>query len=277
MWHLHLKINNQCNANCSFCIESGSEGSCNDDDYLYRLNEVLSEMEKNGILHSVSITGGEPLLSNNFENIIKVIKKYPVNFLTLNTNGSLLSNNLELVNNAFDFINISRHHISDSYNNSIFGTKMPTLSELKNIKAQLTHSKLRLQYVITHKMDYSAFISILQAFSFADDLSFRSLMTQGDIHNVKYDNFDSITTYFSLLNIAYNEFDFVEQVIQDYYVYEIWNHLGKNINFSYSDMGFLLETEAKEDVRVCREFVLHPNGALGGSWDSSQKSLLGKV
>ena len=90
-----------------------------------------------------------------------------------------------------------------------------------------------------------------------------------DKYGVNYESNDSL--YMEMLNYAYNHFEFVEQTIQDYYVYEIWNYNGINITFSYSNMDMLSKVEQNEPDNVCREFIIHPNGVISGSWDFNNK------
>ena len=78
------------------------------------------------------------------------------------------------------------------------------------------------------------------------------------VPNQDYDTNDDL--YFKILDYAYNNFEFKEQTIQDYYVYEIWNNGTTDITFSYSDMSMLLKNEETEDDGICREFIIHPNG-----------------
>ncbi len=77
--------------------------------------------------------------------------------------------------------------------------------------------------------------------------------------------------YNKILEYAYNHFEFIEQTIQDYYVYEIWKYKDTLITFSYSNMKMLSEIEKAEDNSVCREFIIHPDGTISGSWNKNMK------
>jgi len=273
LWHLHLKLTDACQANCSFCIEKGMADSENPVKYLQNLDNVLYEMESQGILFSVSITGGEPLLFREFERLISVLKKHDIKFLTMNTNAILLEERLHLIDGVFDFVNISRHFIDDDMNKIVFNThsKVPTLKDLTRIKEKMKSTKLRIQCVITEDMDYKGFLNFCENFKFADDLSFRKLMTTSNIHNVNYNDRTSGDSYKAIINEVSANHELVEQVLQDYYVYETWEVKGKNITFSYSDMELLMDSEKKEDERICREFILHPDSTFSGSWNKNEK------
>lgn len=274
MWHLHLKVTNKCQAGCNFCIEKGITCKENATQYIEKLDKVLTEMESEDILYSVSVTGGEPLLFDNFKLLSDTLKSHDIKFLTMNTNAALLKQNLNLIDGVFDFVDISRHSVDDNINNQIFKNNMPTINDLKEIKKNMHKTKMRLQCVITKEMTYSDFMNYVDTFSFADDLSFRRLMSTSDIHNVVYDNAKSSDSYINILNNVYNDFNLVEQVLQDYYVYETWERNNKNITFSYSDMNMLTNEEKREEDNICREFILHPNGIFSGSWDYNKKIIL---
>ena len=236
-----------------------------------QVDKMLTEMEHGGILYSVSVTGGEPLLFKEFSALCDVLRKHEVKFLTMNTNGTYVMQHLKEIDGLFDFIDISRHSILDEINNDIFGTTVPTIEELKNIKKSLKHTKVRIQCVMCEIKTIKGLLEFVDAFRFADDVSFRRLMKLPDKYGVNYKTEDDL--YNQILEYAFNNFELVEQTIQDYYVYEIWNYDGINITFSYSNMNMLSNVESIEDERVCREFIIHPNGIISGSWDFNNKVL----
>ena len=59
----------------------------------------------------------------------------------------------------------------------------------------------------------------IEAYSFADDLSFRKLMKLGKQTGIEYDDKEDL--YNQILEYAFNHFELIEQTIQDYYVYEM--------------------------------------------------------
>ena len=271
LWHLHLKLTDTCNAKCKFCVEQGCPINENADDFLNSVDKMLNEMNKNDNLFSVSLTGGEPLLFKKFPELIDLLKQYPIKFLTMNTNGVLLPKNRDLVDGVLDFVDISRHAIDDTENNQIFKSKMLTKEELKELKKQLLETKMRIQCVMSNVRTVDDMNRFLEEFSFADDISFRRLMTLPDEYGVTYDRCED--NYDQILDYAYHNFDFVEQTIQDYYVYEIWNNGKTNITFSYSNMDMLRKEEHKENDSIFREFIIHPDGLVAGSWKKDHKIL----
>ena len=80
---INLEVTKQCNARCSFC------------DYWHtkkedRLEDYLPLVKKLSPLH-VSITGGEPLLRKDIADIIRRLKEGDFVYLSLITNGRLLT------------------------------------------------------------------------------------------------------------------------------------------------------------------------------------------
>ena len=90
-----------CNLNCTYCDTDTSLGKN------YTVEELISELEKFNlkIIHSVSLTGGEPLLNHEFlfEFMPKFKTKYPKIKLYLETNATL-TDNLEKILEYSDII-----------------------------------------------------------------------------------------------------------------------------------------------------------------------------
>ena len=128
---------------------------------------------------------------------------------------------------------------------------------------------VRLQCVLCDANTIEDVLNTIDAYSFADDLSFRKLMKLSEKSGIKYDEKEEL--YNKILEYAYNHFEFIEQTIQDYYVYEIWKYKDILITFSYSNMKMLSEIEKTEDNSVCREFIIHPDGTISGSWNKNMK------
>lgn len=125
---LYIQAQNNCNAKCDFC----DPGCINQDFDFQKLDVVLNELSRRGILAGVSITGGEPLLNvERVINIIKLVKKY-VCRVSLNTNAYSIERLLQ-VYGMLDNIYISRHHYNNDINDSIMKIKTPTIDELSEI------------------------------------------------------------------------------------------------------------------------------------------------
>lgn len=274
MHHLHLKITNKCNAKCKFCVEQNSICEELPDNVLRNTKLALEELKSTGLLFSVSVTGGEPLLFPKFKELCELLQSFNIPFLTMNTNAKFINkNNIDLIDKTFRWINISRHRINDEDNSNVFHSNQATIEDLKWIKNNLSTCKVRIQCVMDHIYTPEEMNTFTKAFSFADDISYRRLMSLGDEYGVTYDSHEE--AYNNILKYAFDNFTLIEQSIQDYYVYEVWKDTINNINltFSYSDMKLLRSTESLEPDNLFREFVIHPNGVLGGSWKPGIKIL----
>ena len=273
MWHLHLKCTDTCNANCGFCVEKCHRNDKgNPSNFLYNTDTMLSEMEKAGILYSVSVTGGEPLLFPYFEGLVDVLKDHNIQFLTINTNGTLLDKKINLLDGVFDVIDLSRHGLSDVENNEIFRTEVPNIATVRDIKNQLTQTKMRVQCVSARLNTVDDMLKFMDVYDFADDISIRRLMKLGEEYGHSYTINDR--AYDNFLDYAFNNWEFKEQTIQDYYVYEIYNDGKRDVTFSYSNMSMLRGVEKTEDENFFREFIIHPDGCVSGSWGKDNKILL---
>lgn len=275
MHHLHIKATNICNAKCKFCVEQNS--ICDElfDEVMKSTELALNELQKTGLLFSVSVTGGEPLLFPKFNELCELLQSYNIPFLTMNTNATFIDDsNISLIDKTFHWINVSRHRIDDNENDGVFCSKQCSLEDLKQLKSKLTNCKMRIQCVMDHVYTPDEMNSFTKALSFADDISYRRLMALGAEYGVSYDLHEN--SYNDILKYAYENFKLIEQSIQDYYVYEVWHDIVNDIDvtFSYSNMQLLRTTESSEPDNLFREFVIHPNGVLGGSWKPGVKALI---
>lgn len=273
MHHLHIKITDICNAKCAFCVEQNCKKDERPERVLHNIDRMLNEMKVQGLLYSVSITGGEPTVFPHFIALCELLKKYNIPFLTMNTNGHFIDRYLPLIDETFDFINISRHSCSDEVNNEIFKTKVKSITELQAIKEKMHHCKMRIQCVIGNELNtIDDILKFMKIYSFADDFSFRRLMELNEEFGVDYNINHS--NYFSILDYAFTNWTFKEQTVQDYYVYEIYNNGQTDITFSYSDMNLTRNLERKEKDNFFREFICHPDGTISGSWKKDCKIIL---
>ncbi len=95
----NIFVTNRCNLRCSYCFaNAGAEG------YIYEpsLEEIKRELrlvrdEKPVPSKALQITGGEPTMRSDLLEIIKYAKEIGFAHIQLNTNGILLSRDLEMV------------------------------------------------------------------------------------------------------------------------------------------------------------------------------------
>ena len=141
---LYIKINDECNANCKFCVNKNSSNFGKID--LSKLEYVIRYLNDKNILHSIGITGGEPMLNpdklNNLINLISNIN--PEIEIQINTNGVNLLKLLEFDHvNDLESIHISRHHYSDKVNYEIFNTKnIASSKDIATFQQELIDKKI---------------------------------------------------------------------------------------------------------------------------------------
>jgi molybdenum cofactor biosynthesis enzyme MoaA len=131
---LYIKLTDRCNANCTFCANANSCDYGNLD--LKKLEFVIRYLVAIDRLHSISITGGEPLLEYKklFELLDLIYQINPEIEVQISTNGINLLKLLEYPRvNSLESIHISRHHYDDEVNNSIF--KSDKVAQAKDIIA----------------------------------------------------------------------------------------------------------------------------------------------
>lgn len=114
----YINTTNICNAKCDFCSNGNNKdlGKLN----LNLLENILDQI--NDKISRFSISGGEPLIdSDELDKLLKLLSKYNIR-ITINTNGYLLPNNLDILNKYknIESIQLSRHHYEDKKNNDIF-------------------------------------------------------------------------------------------------------------------------------------------------------------
>lgn len=141
---LYIKINDECNCKCRFCV---NQNNC---DYgkidFKRLEYVIRYLVDGKVLHSIGITGGEPMLYpeklNKLVNLIYHID--PEIEVQINTNGTNLLEFLNFDNiNKLESIHISRHHYNDNINNYIFGcNNIAKSSDIMKLQENLFDKKI---------------------------------------------------------------------------------------------------------------------------------------
>ncbi len=89
-----LNVTNKCNYRCIHCYENASQEKTDESMTLDDYDKLLQLLCQHFSITCVQITGGEPLLKGEFfiEELLKIIKKYPIKLIEIYTNLSLLNN-----------------------------------------------------------------------------------------------------------------------------------------------------------------------------------------
>ncbi len=128
---LRVSLLNTCNLSCSYCV-SDNEQKKNSTNALswQNLCSIIEKLEKNLNISTIRLTGGEPTIYKNIIPVIKYLKTNSKAQIKITTNGYLLKNVLENLDNNFpDAINISLDTLQEK--------TFYSLSKKKNIQKVL--------------------------------------------------------------------------------------------------------------------------------------------
>ena len=258
MKHIHLKITDRCNAACPFCIEQNSHIRENKEQFLANVRRLLDEMDAQGHLATVSITGGEPALCDYVGEVVDMVKSHNC-FLNINTNFSLfIVSNLQP-----SWLNISCHTLGVDDYCHLAELQAERIAEYRKLNPD---TKIRIQCVLHEKglKNIDEMLAFMEHYKDSvDDFSFRRLIT----HNKPAE--DDLLQQFK--HYLFDNAELIEQVLKDYYVYETWRLNGTLITLSHSNMGLLRRMEENEPDNLLREIVVHPDGHISGSWYRNRK------
>ncbi|MDR3178605.1 MAG: radical SAM protein [Oscillospiraceae bacterium] len=87
--NLHWSITGKCNFKCRHCYLNASEAKFGEISYKTCI-DFIKQFEECGILN-VSLTGGEPLIRENFFDIVKTLCDKNIKITTIDTNGYLIN------------------------------------------------------------------------------------------------------------------------------------------------------------------------------------------
>jgi molybdenum cofactor biosynthesis enzyme MoaA len=188
---LYIKLTDACNADCLFCANRESRDFGNLD--FKKLEFVIRYLLDRGLLHGISITGGEPMMNpDKMNSLLNLIYSIDSDMeVAISTNGYNLRSFLDMEHvNKLESIHISRHHYDDEVNYSIFGSRnvastedIITLQEglddkriinintlvMKDYLEDLTGIKRMLNYVGDVGVYKNGFVSLMKCNQFSRD------------------------------------------------------------------------------------------------------------
>ena len=181
--YMRISVINSCNLNCYYC------NPCDNNEHCHALN-ILSVKEvlcivraatRLGIKH-FRLTGGEPLLHPQLDEMVLQIKKIPgVSSVSLTTNAVLLVQHAKWLKEAgIDSINVSLDTIDASEYERI--TKKPLLEEVKHgINAAIECGiRVKINVVLTPQTDVVALTRYVA--KKGTDIRFIEMMPVGEGH-----------------------------------------------------------------------------------------------
>ncbi|WP_454054929.1 GTP 3',8-cyclase MoaA [Clostridium sp. Marseille-Q7071] len=107
--YMRISITDRCNLRCKYCMPNGIEWTSMNEILTFEEIERICKSAASLGIHSIKITGGEPLVRKDCAKLVGMIKKIPgIEKVTITTNGVLLSEYLEdLITAGIDGINVS--------------------------------------------------------------------------------------------------------------------------------------------------------------------------
>lgn len=132
----YINVTGDCNGNCGFCSNKQINPHEKGDLDLNKLQNILDQIHTK--ISRLSISGGETLkYPKKLEELLNLLSGYHRR-ITLNTNGSFLKQNIDLLNRYdIESIQLSRHHYNDEENNNIFRTKTISIKDIPFVKNEL--------------------------------------------------------------------------------------------------------------------------------------------
>lgn len=288
-------IDDYCNADCRFCIEqiktenTGRIIKCGKitdvDKYIDRLDKVLEAIRPYN--PSVSVTGGEPLISPAFSGVMKLLKKYKFRKTVITTNGTdILKHMGEIIDAGISHVNFSRPHYDEKIVQHImrFRESMTSFEELKTAIAYLEKNQVRTRFnCIIGKDGIDSVEEMKRYMDYIETLGcnhvvFREMMSFNEKASKNVEKREYFSSNRILMNDLWKVIDADEDfqpfnsVRGHYYYIEMYNY--KNISM-VSERANLkcLEDERIKNMSYIYEMVFHPNGNLCAEWDENQDIL----
>ena len=138
---LRISVTDRCNFRCVYCMPKETFGK----DYQFLERSALLSFEeiarlarlfKQHGIEKIRLTGGEPLVRKNIEQLIKLLSDIPGLDLTLTTNGSLLAKKAQALRNAgLQRITVSLDSMDDAVFKAMNDVDFPVAKVIEGIDA----------------------------------------------------------------------------------------------------------------------------------------------
>lgn len=261
-----------CNLRCRMCYFSGSKGTEMQKERISieQIENIAKSIFKKALKVQIGC-GAEPTLYNNLPYIVKVAKKYNVPYISLTTNGNVLSKEAleDLVAVGLNEITISAHGVKkDTYEyfmqNAKYDRFMHLLSNLKEVKKKNPDFKIRINYTINEDNleDLRSFWDIFGDLKF-DILQLRPIQNIGDC---AYENYrlDKVKEQFSVIT------DLVEECKNK----GIITLAPNKENLDNLDVISKFETESNLMFEKIAHCYVYPNGCGEGDFDYNNETIV---
>jgi len=271
---ISLYVTKKCNANCDFCMNK-LEKRCVlaqelDNDKYFKMLDYYLDFFKD-IKPWITITGGEPTISDRLIPTLEMIKSKGYKIRTFSTNGTNLIKKIKgkpiiqymLENNVFNNINISRMVIDDVTNAKIMNIKN-NISKNDDLKVIATYAdandiEIRLSCnLLTNGVN--SLEEMLNFKEYYNDLGISTIMFR-ELIPLNYEQPYKVDIKEIFKEIENNkEFTLVKVLDGLYYQVKVYN---------YKD--YLVKCYQEKDTKlkdVIREFVIYPDGKLDNGFDN---------
>lgn len=132
---LRISITKRCNLNCIFCHQEGENSNPGQEISVDTITKIVASATEFGV-DKVKFSGGEPLLRNDFEDIVAALPE--LKNISATTNGVLLSKRASsLAKSGLDRVNISLPSLNREHYGTITGSPQAFPRVLEGINAAL--------------------------------------------------------------------------------------------------------------------------------------------
>ncbi|WP_457626258.1 GTP 3',8-cyclase MoaA [Persephonella sp.] len=148
--YLRVSVTDKCNLKCFYCRPDNSEFVPHDEILRYEeIARLVRAMTKYG-LRKVRITGGEPLVRPQLEELVKMLKSIPqINDISMTTNAITLSKHAEKLRKAgLDRLNISIDSLKPDLFYQITKGRLEDVLEGIRISKELGYDPIKVNAVI---------------------------------------------------------------------------------------------------------------------------------
>lgn len=261
--NLSIVLPGRCNAKCDFCFTDYSKEKDlpSYDDYLFNLYYTLTKLPEN--FDRISITGGEPTISNYLDFSLMTIKMFRdrYKFVVMSTNATGLSEKrLDKMVGIVDAVNISRHYYDDEINNGIFKLdSIPSTEKLRDIISNCWDRNIAPSLSVT-MTSLTTKDEILRFIDFANGVG---------IDRIRFRHVQTPTTIVDRHGV---ELEFDEEILDEGRC-PVCRHTIQKINGTH--ITWISSTlEPSNDWDVIYEAIFHQNATLTIDWAGEREFVL---
>ena len=290
-------LDDYCNADCKFCIEQiktenngriNKVGKIGDKEvYLRRLDYILGKIRP--FNPSISVTGGEPLLSPCFRDALRILGKYNFRKVVITTNGSNIDEYTDdIIQAGISHVNFSR----PSYDRDVcqqimrFREQQPATNTLREaiIKLEAGGVCTRFNCIISREgintlSEMKKYLSFVHSMG-CRHVVFRELMSFNEQQCKNEEKMAYAAENRVRMNDIWTEMEKDREFIPfsnirgHYYYIEIYKFRDMTVVSERANLKFL-EKYRRENLHYIYEMVFHPNGNLCAGWSEAEDILDG--